>query len=175
MPVAFPDGSPVALINFVNEVYTSILQIKCIKYLDKPLFHYSPFVNYFSLRKSETNSQFIFLDATRPLYLLDGILVDQGSPGCTADRHRISLIGTKSVDQLSKIKNCDMYMNTWDLFTLFAKQGILSKRVPSNRPKHSQPLQEHPAMSAVSIALPRRGKNESTGNNPGGTEDRHEG
>jgi hypothetical protein len=88
IPATSPDGDLDALINFVNEVYTSILQIKCIKYLDKPLFHNFSFVNYFSQRKSETNSHLIFLNATHPLYLRDGILVDQVSTGCAADRRQ---------------------------------------------------------------------------------------
>ena len=81
MPATFPDDGPDALINFVNEVYTSILQIKYIKYLNKPLFHNFSFVNYFSQRKSETNSHLIFPTATYSLYLRDGILVDQDSTG----------------------------------------------------------------------------------------------
>lgn len=88
MPTASPDGGPDALINFVNEVYTSILQIKCIKYLDKPLFQNFSFVNYFSQRKSETNSHLIFRNLTHPLYLRVGILVDQRSSGRTADRRQ---------------------------------------------------------------------------------------
>jgi hypothetical protein len=88
MPATFPDGGPDALINFVKESFTSILRIKCIKYLNKPLFHNSPFVNNFSSRKSETNSHLIFLNATHPLYLRDGILVDQVSTGCAADRRQ---------------------------------------------------------------------------------------
>ena len=36
-----------AFINFRNEVYISILQIVCMKHLDKPLFHYFLFVNIF--------------------------------------------------------------------------------------------------------------------------------
>lgn len=91
MPATFPDGGPDALIKFVNEAFASILRIKCIKYLNKPLFHNSPFVNNFSSRKSETNSHLIIADATHPLYLRDGILVDQSPPGCGADRRQNQL------------------------------------------------------------------------------------
>ena len=91
MSATFPDGGPDALVNVANEAFTSILRIKCIKYLNKPLFHNSPFVNNFSSRKSETNSHLIIADATHPLYPRDGILVDQSSPGCGADRRQNQL------------------------------------------------------------------------------------
>lgn len=62
-------------INFVNDEYSSILQIKCIKYLDKPLFQKKPFVNTFSRHFSESDSH-IFMHSytkmTLPLRRLTG-------------------------------------------------------------------------------------------------------